>query len=94
LATVRITSAVLVQMNGTPRSFQLSMKVRMASVTWRTEVNEARRMACRLMMEKNRDQVHPAGVGRGEVQVDAWVVRQPLLDVGAVVSRVVVDHDV
>jgi hypothetical protein len=69
------------------------MKVRIASVTCRTEVNEARRMAWRVMMEKN-DQVHPGGVGRGEVQHDPRVLRQPGLDVGVVVGRVVVDHDV
>ena len=47
LPTARMPSTVLGHTNGTQRSFQASMKVLIASVTWRTEVNDARRMACR-----------------------------------------------
>src|SRR5680860_1432490 len=45
--------AVLIQTKGTQWSFQPSMKARMASVICLTEVNEALRMAWRVMMEKN-----------------------------------------
>jgi len=48
-----MSSAVLVQTKGTQRSFQPSMKARLASVICLTEVNEALRMAWRVMMEKN-----------------------------------------
>ena len=44
--------------------------------------------------EERLDQVHPGRVGRGEVQVDPRMLGEPLLDVGVVVGRVVVDHDV
>lgn len=40
---VRVLSAVIDKMQHTQRSFQPSMKVRIASVTCRMEVNEARR---------------------------------------------------
>ena len=60
-----MSSTVLVQMKWTQRSFHASMKVRMASVTRRTEVDEARRMACRVMMENNDSTrfVHDEWVG-------------------------------
>jgi hypothetical protein len=44
-----ISSASLVQANGCGWSFQVSMNVPMVSVGWRTEVNDPRRMACRVM---------------------------------------------
>jgi predicted DNA-binding transcriptional regulator AlpA len=47
-----IWSAVLVQTNGWQRSFQPSMKARMAAVRSRTEVKVPRRMAWRVMMPK------------------------------------------
>jgi hypothetical protein len=49
---VRISSASLVQAKGRGWSFQLSMNAPMASVSWRTEVKEPRRMAWRVMTEK------------------------------------------
>lgn len=50
MATLRISSTVLAQVKGTQRSFQVSMKMRIASVTCQAEVKEARRMACQVMM--------------------------------------------
>ncbi len=52
LILARISSAALVQANGRGWSFQLSMKAPMVSVSWRTEVNDPRRMAWRVMTEK------------------------------------------
>ena len=47
-----ISSASLVQANGRGWSFQLPVNAPMAAVSWRTEVNEPRRMAWRVMTEK------------------------------------------
>ncbi len=49
---VRISSAVLVQMNGWQRSFQPSMKVSIVAVSDFTEVKVPRRMAWRVMIPK------------------------------------------
>ena len=49
----RILSAVLVQMKGWQRSFQPAMKARMAVVSSLTLSKEPRRMAWRVMIEKN-----------------------------------------
>ena len=40
------------------------------------------------------DHVHPRGVGWGEVHPDPWVLGQPRLDPGVLVSGVVVHHQV
>src|SRR6186997_2747576 len=47
-----MVSATLVQMNGSHRSFQASMKRRMASMSSRTESKLPRRMAWRVMIPK------------------------------------------
>jgi hypothetical protein len=56
----------LVQANGCGWSFHESMNVPMVSVSWRTEVNEPRRMAWRVMTEKKHStrfsQEYPVGV--------------------------------
>ena len=48
----RISSASLVQANGQGWSFQWSMKAPMVATSCLTEVNEPRRMAWRVMIEK------------------------------------------
>ena len=48
----RISLASLVQANGRGWSFQPSVNAPMAAVSWRTEVNEPRRMAWRVMIEQ------------------------------------------
>ena len=48
----RISSASLVQANGCGWSFQWSMKAPMVATSCLTEVNEPRRMAWRVMIEK------------------------------------------
>jgi len=52
LALARMVSASLVQMNGAHRSFQPSMKARMAALRSRTESNVPRRIACLVMIPK------------------------------------------
>ena len=48
-----ISSAVLVQVKGWQRSFHPAMKVSMAAIRSGTEVKLPRRIACRVMIEKN-----------------------------------------
>jgi hypothetical protein len=40
------------------------------------------------------DEVDPARAGRGEVQVEAWVSGEPVLDLGGLVGCVVVEDQV
>jgi hypothetical protein len=47
-------------------------------------------LALREFGEPAFDQVHPAGAGRGEVQVEPRVLEQPLVDRGGLVGGVVV----
>lgn len=49
---MRMSSAVLVQMKGSQRSFQPSMNVSMVVMRSFTEVNVPRRIACRVMIPK------------------------------------------
>lgn len=51
-ALLRMSSAVLVQMKGSQRSFQPSMNVSMVVMRSFTEVNVPRRIACRVMIPK------------------------------------------
>src|SRR6266498_5913420 len=44
--------------------------------------------------KEDLDQVHPTRRGRGEVQSDPWVARQPRPDPRMPVGAVVVEHDV
>jgi hypothetical protein len=65
----------------------------MAPVSWRTEVNEPRRMAWRVMTEKHStrlSQENPVGVKCTVTRV----FRQPGFDVGVLVGGVVVVDDV
>ena len=67
---VRTRPAVLVQHERDAAAwFQASMKVRMASVSCLTDVNETRWMTSRVMMDETGTQVH-SRVGRGELQLD------------------------
>jgi hypothetical protein len=59
-----ISSADLVQVKGWQRSFQPSMKSSMAAMRSLTEVKLPRRMACRVMIEKNTSRFsHDPDVG-------------------------------
>jgi len=56
----RISSASLVQVNGRGWSFQWSMKAPMVATSCLTEVNEPRRMAWRVMIEKKHSINRPS----------------------------------
>ena len=58
----RISSASLVQANGRGWSFQPSVNAPMAAVGWRTEVNEPRRMAWRVITGKK----HSTRLGKSD----------------------------
>jgi hypothetical protein len=75
-----ISSAVLVQTNGSQRSFQASMKRSMAAMSSVTESKLPRRMAWRVMMPKKtstRLSHDPEVRSGGEVQRDPFVVGEP-----------------
>ena len=59
-----ISSAVLIQVKGWQRSFQPSMKRRMALVRSLTLVKEPRRMAWRVMMPKTISSGNPGALPR------------------------------
>ncbi len=71
------------------------MNVRIASVTSGTPVNDAQRMAWRVMIEDNDSTrfIHEK-TGRGDVRLDTGVGHLPLPDLLTVVSARVVDHEV
>jgi hypothetical protein len=67
----------LVQTNGWQRSFQPSMNRPIAVISSLTLLKLPRRMAAGDDREEDLDHVQPRSAGRGEVQGDAWVARQP-----------------
>ena len=88
----RIVWASLVQANGAGCWFQWSMNAAMAPVSSRTDRNEPRRMAWRVMTEK-KHQVEPGAAGWGEMQGDPRVPGHPGPDLGVLAGGVVVaDH--
>jgi len=86
---------VLVQTKGCARSFQPAMKVRILVLRLRTDLKTPRRMAWRSTMpNQTRDQVHPGGVGRGEVDLESRVRLVPFPHGWVLVGGVVVHHQV
>jgi len=61
---LRMSSAVLVQMKGSQRSFQPSMNVSMVVMRSFTEVNVPRRIACRVMIPKKISSGSPGALLR------------------------------
>ncbi len=90
-----MSSAVLVHVNGWQRSFQASMKRRMAAVRSVTEAKLPRRMAWRVMMPKKAStrfsQLPDVGV---KCSVTRGLRASQLTTAGVFVGAVVVAHDV
>ena len=92
----RMSSASLVQANGCGWSFQLPVNAPMVSVSWRTEVNEPRRMDWQVITEKKHStrliHEHPVGV---KCRGYPLVLRagEPLADVGVLAGCIVVADD-
>ena len=91
----RISSAVLVQMNGLGSSFQSLIQARMsASRAWTLLWTPRRISLVGEEPEPAFDLVDPGRAGRGEVQVEAGVPGQPVLDRRGLVGGVVVADQV
>src|SRR6195952_5065243 len=88
-----MVSASLVQTNGSQRSFQPSMKPRIASTSSRTEPKVPADRLAGDDPEEDLHHVQPGTRGRGEVQRDPRVALEPRLDPWMLVGGVVVgDH--
>lgn len=88
MAWGRISSAVLVQMNGWQRSFQ-PMKVLIAVNELLEAVEGAASVVVVMILKKTSTRLSQ-DPGRDEVQRDPWVLGQPLLGVLVLVGVVVV----
>jgi hypothetical protein len=65
-------AASLVQANGRGWSFQPSVNAPMAAVSWRTEVNEPRRMAWRVITEKHSTRLSQEQLAGVKCRVIRW----------------------
>lgn len=88
----RISSADLVQVKGLGWSFQSASQARTSrSRTWTERCTPRLSFFLCESGEPPLDQVQPGRAGRCEVQVEARVCQQPLLDRRCLVRRVVVE---